>query len=92
MLFEKLLRVSHANIKFLFQAALNAMKYGSPFLRRSMGGVMDVLEQNTFVKLTVRKLLFGYANPLLKLSSNILPPEKRWPHKLFGLMVGVMVD
>ena len=54
-----------------------------------MGGVMDVLEQNTFVKLTVRKLLFGYSNPLLKLGADVLPPEKRWPHKLFGLFVGV---
>jgi len=68
--------------------ALNAMKDGSDFLKRSIGGVLNVLEQNTFETLTVRKLLFGYANPLIKLGSDVLPPEKRWPHQLFGLFVG----
>jgi len=55
-------------------AALNAMKDGSAFLRRSIGGVLDVLEQKTFETLTVRKLLFGYSNPLLKLGADVLPP------------------
>ena len=67
------------------------MKDGSDFLKRSIGGVLNVLEQNTFETLTVRKLLFGYANPLIKLGSDVLPPEKRWPHQLFGLFVGVSI-
>merc|ERR1711935_54489 len=69
-------------------AALDATKDGSDLIKRSIGGVLDVLEQTPFEKLTVRKLLFGYATPLLKLGSDILPPEKRWPHQLFGLFVG----
>lgn len=69
-------------------SALNAMKDGSPLVRRAVGSVLDVLDQKTFITQPVRKLLFGYANPLLKLGRDILPPEKRWPHPTFGLFVG----
>lgn len=69
-------------------AALNAMKDGSPILRRSIGAILEVLDQDKFESLTVRKLLFGYANPLIKLARDVLPKEKSYPHELFGLFVG----
>ena len=65
------------------------MKDGSPILRRSIGAILEVLDQDKFESLTIRKLLFGYANPLIKLGRDVLPPDKRWPHELFGLFVGV---
>ena len=67
------------------------MNDGTPLMRRAVGAVLDVLEQKRFVTLPVRKLLFGYANPMLKLGNDILPPEKRWPHPTFGLFVGVSI-
>ena len=70
---------------------MDATKDDSDLIKKSIGGVLDVLEETPFKKLTVRKLLFGYATPLLKLGSDILPPEKRWPHQLFGLFVGVSI-
>ena len=65
------------------------MKSGTQLVRRAVGSVLTVLEQKKFVSQTVRKLLFGYENPLIKLGQDTFPKEKRWPHKLFGLFVGV---
>jgi len=69
-------------------AALNAMKDGSPLIRRSIGAILDVLDQKKFETLPLRKFLFGYANPLIKLGRDVLPADKRWPHQTFGLFVG----
>ena len=67
------------------------MKSGTQLVRRAVGSVLTVLEQKKFVSQTVRKLLFGYENPLIKLGQDTFPKEKRWPHKLFGLFVGVSI-
>ena len=72
-----------------FQSALNAMNNGNPVLKRALGNILSVLKQEKFITLPVRKLLFGYSNPLIKLGKDVLPPEKRWPHETFGLFVGV---
>lgn len=69
-------------------AALRAMKDGTPLIRRAIGSILDVLNQERFVTLPVRKLLFGYSNPLLKLGRDVLPNEMKWPHATFGLFVG----
>ena len=65
------------------------MKDGTPLIRRAIGSILDVLNQERFVTLPVRKLLFGYSNPLLKLGRDVLPNEMKWPHATFGLFVGV---
>ena len=66
------------------------MKFGTPLVKRAMGSVLNVLKQDQFIKSTVRKILFGISNPLLKLGNDVLPPEKRYPFPLFGLMAGVI--
>ena len=65
------------------------MRDGSPLVKRALGSILNVLKQDQFIKSTVRKILFGLSNPLLKLGNDVLPPEKRYPHPLFGLFVGV---
>lgn len=79
-------KVTIPNIPMI--SALNAMKDGTPLMRRAIGSILDVLDQERFVTQTVRKMLFGYANPLLKLGRDVLPSERRWPHPTFGLFVG----
>lgn len=69
-------------------SALNAMKFGTPLVRRALGPILNVLKQERFLKATVRKVLFGLANPLIKLGNDVLPPEKKYPYQLFGLFVG----
>merc|ERR1712045_1015555 len=69
-------------------SALNAMKFGSPLVRRALGSVLNVLKQDQFISSTVRKVLFGISNPLLKLGNDVLPEEKKYPFPLFGLFVG----
>lgn len=68
--------------------ALHQMKFGTPLVKRAIGSVLNVLKQDQFIKSTVRKILFGLSNPLLKLGNDVLPPEKRYPFPLFGLMAG----
>ena len=68
------------------------MKDGTPLMRRAIGSILDVLDQDKFISQTVRKLLFGYANPLLKLGRDVLPADRRWPHPTFGLFVGVSLN
>ena len=65
------------------------MKFGTPLVRRALGPILNVLKQERFLKATVRKVLFGLANPLIKLGNDVLPPEKKYPYQLFGLFVGV---
>jgi hypothetical protein len=67
------------------------MKDGSAVIKRAIGPILNVLKQEKFITQTVRKVLFGYANPLLKLGRDILPKEKTWPHPTFGLFVGVNI-
>ena len=68
------------------------MKFGSPLVRRALGSVLNVLKQDQFIKSTVRKVLFGISNPLLKLGNDVLPEEKKYPFPLFGLFVGVSYE
>lgn len=68
--------------------ALSAMKNGSPLVKRALGSVFNVLKQDQFIKSTVRKVLFGLDNPLIKLGNDVLPAEKKYPYPLFGLFVG----
>ena len=64
------------------------MKSGPPLLRRTIGPILKVLDQEKFLTQTVRKVLFGAANPLIKLANDVLPPDQRWPYQLYGLFVG----
>ena len=67
------------------------MRYGSELIRRTIGAVFDVLDQEKFITQTVRKVLFGYANPLIKLGNDMLPKGTiKWPSSLFGILVGVI--
>ena len=68
------------------------MKFGSPLVRRALGSVLNVLKQDQFISSTVRKVLFGISNPLLKLGNDVLPEEKKYPFPLFGLFVGVSYE
>merc|ERR1712012_170467 len=68
--------------------ALNSMKNGSPLVKRALGSIFNVLKQDKFIKSTVRKILFGLDNPLIKLGNDVLPEDKKYPFPLFGLFVG----
>ena len=78
-------------MNFIFsQSALRTMRHGSELIRRTIGAVFDVLDQEKFITQTVRKVLFGYANPLIKLGNDMLPKGTiKWPSSLFGILVGV---
>ena len=57
-------------------------------MKRALGSIFNVLKQDKFIKSTVRKILFGLDNPLIKLGNDVLPEDKKYPFPLFGLFVG----
>lgn len=68
--------------------ALNTMRDAPPIMRRAIGSIMEVLEQEPFVDIPVRQAIWGYSNPLLKFGKDVLPPDRRWPYSKFGVLVG----
>ena len=73
----------------LLQAAVSGMKYSGKFVRLGLGSLLDILKQDILAPLRVKDILWGYDHPLVKLGKDIMPPERRFPFELFGLLVGV---
>lgn len=69
-------------------AAVSGMKYSGKFVRLGLGSLLDILKQDILAPLRVRDILWGYDHPLVKLGKDIMPPERRFPFELFGLLVG----
>ena len=51
--------------------------------------MLEVLGTKPFVTKTVRQLMWGYDDPLLKIAKDIIPPDKRLPHEQFGFFIEV---
>jgi hypothetical protein len=65
------------------------IRYAGRLVRLALGSMLDILQQKPFVGLSVRDVLWGYDNPLIKLGNDILPPEEKLPFDKFGIFLGV---
>ena len=65
------------------------MKYTTGIARLATGSLFGVLNQETFVVKTVRDLLWGYNDTLIKLAKDMMPADRVIPHDKFGFFVGV---
>lgn len=70
-------------------SALNSMKYKGDLVRLALNSMLQLLHQEPFMKVSVRKVMWGFDNPLVKLGNDILPEEKKLPTDKFGFFVGV---
>ena len=50
--------------------------------------MLELLEQESFVELTVKEILWGYKNKLIQLSRRIFPERKGYPFDEYGLFKG----
>ena len=66
-----------------------AMKYAGKFVRLALGSMLEILEQELVVPLSIKNITWGYDHPLVRLGKDILPPDRRYPHDQFGLFAGV---
>ena len=74
---------------FPFQSALASLKYSDLLIQMALGSMLEILQQEPFVPLSVSDILWGYDHPLVKLAKDVLPPERRFPFDDFGFFVGV---
>ncbi|KAF4525111.1 hypothetical protein B566_EDAN006334 [Ephemera danica] len=49
-----------------------------------MASIMAILKIKPFVEVSVAQLLWGYEDPLLKLSKDKVPKEQKLPYEEFG--------
>lgn len=69
-------------------SAVAQMKYAASFTRLATGSLFGVLNQETFVQKTIKELLWGYEDSLMKLAKDMMPPDRVLPHNKFGFFVG----
>jgi len=65
------------------------MKYAATITRLATGSLFGVLNQETFIKKTVKELLWGYNDTLIAIAKDMMPPDRVIPHDKFGFFVGV---
>ena len=58
-------------------------------MRQTTSGLLEVLEEYPIIVRSVHELVFGYADPLVKLAKNVQPPGQSLPFESFGYFVGV---
>lgn len=68
--------------------AITTLEFASKVLRSVLGTTFEVLHQKPFAKLSIKDIMWGYENPLVKIGNDILPEEQRLPSNKFGLLVG----
>ncbi|CAB4067469.1 SCARB1 [Lepeophtheirus salmonis] len=69
-------------------AAMAKLKNSSSLIKIALLSILQVFNQKPFVKLSVKKILWGYHNPLIKLGNDILPRDERFPFDKFGILIG----
>ncbi|XP_035713414.1 scavenger receptor class B member 1 isoform X2 [Folsomia candida] len=69
-------------------AAVSQMGHSTKIVKKAVSTILDVLKMEPFSVHTVKELLWGYDDPLLKLAKGVLPADKRFPYDQFGFFVG----
>jgi hypothetical protein len=64
------------------------MGHSTKIIKKAVSTILDVLKMQPFSKHSVRDLLWGYDDPLIKLAKGVLPQDKRFPFDVFGFFVG----
>ena len=65
------------------------MKFANKLIKKALGAMLDLLEQKPFVRISVRDIVWGHENPLVKLGNEIAKEGEELPFDEFGFFVGV---
>lgn len=69
--------------------ALHQIKNGPSFVSRSFQRILERLKQTAFEKTTIRKIIWGQKNPLIRLGREIIrDPRFKYPYENYGMLVG----
>lgn len=74
------------NIPLMSAAA--QLKYTQSFTRLATSSLFGVLNQEVVIQKTIKELLWGYNDTLIKLAKDMMPPGRVIPHDMFGFFVG----
>jgi len=69
-------------------SALSSVKYSSKISKTVLARILNVLKLGPFYQRSVKEVMWGYEDPLLKVGKSFLPEEKRLPDDKFGLFYG----
>jgi len=68
-------------------ASMNQIRFAGKLVQQALGSMLGILKQEIFNSTTVRDIIWGYENPLIKLGNEVLPPDKKLPFNDFGFFV-----
>ena len=71
-----------------FQSALSSLRHSSGVAKKAVSTILDILKLQPFNERTVKDMMWGYDDPLLKLGKSVLPEGKRVPFDKFGFFYG----
>jgi len=70
------------------QSAVAQMGHSTSIVKKAVGTILEVLKMQPFVQHSVKELMWGYDDPLIKLAKGVMPQDKRFPFDSFGFFVG----
>ena len=65
------------------------MRFAARFVKLALSSMLEVLKERPVVTRSVKDLLWGYDDPLIKIAKDILPPNKSFPFDKFGFFYEV---
>jgi hypothetical protein len=69
-------------------SAVGQMAHSTKIVKKAVATLLDILKLQPFTAHTVKEIMWGYDDPLIKLAKQVLPEGKRVPFDKFGLFVG----
>jgi len=69
-------------------SALSSLKFSSGVAKKAISTILDILKLQPFNERSVKDIMWGYDDPLLKLGKSVLPEGKRVPFDKFGFFYG----
>ena len=60
------------------------MRFSGWFVQAALSSTLNILNEEVFNYTSVRDIVWGYQNTLVKLGNGILPPDKQLPTDKFG--------
>ncbi|KAK3857753.1 hypothetical protein Pcinc_036012 [Petrolisthes cinctipes] len=67
--------------------AVSKWRFAARLAKLALSSMLEVLKEKPFVTRSVKDLMWGYEDPLLKIAKDILPPGQRLPYDRFGFFV-----
>nr|XP_045623544.1 lysosome membrane protein 2-like isoform X2 [Procambarus clarkii] len=68
-------------------SAVSQWRFAQRLAKLALSSMLEVLNEKPFVSKSVRDLMWGYDDPLLRIAKDIIPPDQRMPYDKFGFFI-----